>query len=422
MFRKEAIEAKKGTPMGAVIALRPVSTSMLVMLFSALAFFIILFFIFGSYTKRVRVFGQLIPATGLVKVYAPQIGTVVEKWAREGARVTKGSLLFEISSERYDKIGTGAQQNISYRVQERLASLESERLRSIEIHREELAALQDGIKNLIRTIERFEVQIALQKSRLELARDSVARYKHLNSESYVSRDQYQEKVGNLLDQQARQQDLMQQRADAIKDLAKLESDSRALPLKHAAALAQIDRESLATAQELQESEAKRNVSIVAPESGIVSSILAERGQHIDPNRPLMNITPDGAILVADIYIKSKDIGFTRVGDRALIRYAAYPYQKFGTQKARVASMSNVAIPATEISSISGAVPGFDQNGPQELYYRATLELDSQSIVAYGANEPLSSGMTFEVDILREKRAIYEWVLEPLYSLGGRVKE
>lgn len=408
--------------MGAVIALRPVSTSILVALFSALAICIILFFIFGSYTKRVKVFGQLIPASGLVKVYAPQVGTVVEKWAREGVRVTKGALLFTVSSERYDGEGTGAQQSISQQVRERLTSLNGERTRSLEIHKEELATLVDGIKSLMRTVERFDAQIALQNNRLALARDSTERYKRLHAENYVSKDQYQEKVASLLDQQSRQQDLMQQRADASKDLAKLESEQRALPFKHAAALAQIDREILATSQELQESEAKRNISIVAPEAGTVNAVLAERGQHIDPNRPLVSITADGATLVADIYIKSRDIGFTRVGDRALIRYAAYPYQKFGTQKARVASMSNVAIPATEIVPISGAVPGFDQNAPQDLYYRAILELDSQTILAYGLAEPLTSGMTLEVDILREKRAIYEWVLEPLYSLGGRVKE
>lgn len=421
MFRKEALIAKKGSPLGEIIALRPVSTSILVGIFSAFAICLILLVLFGSYTKRVKVYGQLIPAAGLVKIYAPQTGTVIEKRVDEGSRVNKGDLILAISSERYDDGGTGAQEKISHRVKGRLTLLESERIKLQELHKEELAALDTSISGLIRTIDRFDGQIALQRSRVELAQDSVARYRTLSKDNLVSKDQYQDRLANQFDQKARYQELTQLRADAAKDLAKQESDRRALPIKHAAALSQLDRDMLATSQELMESEAKRNLAIVAPESGIASGVITEVGQHVDPNRPLLNIIPDDAELIADIYIRSKDIGFTREGDRALIRYTAYPYQKFGTQGAKVKFVSAVASPASEIATISGAIPGLDQNAPQDLYYRAGLKLDSQTILAYGKNEKLVPGMTLEVDILRENRAIYEWILEPLYSLTGRMQ-
>ena len=31
-----------------------------------------------------------------------------------------------------------------------------------------------------------------------------------------------------------------------------------------------------------------------------------------------------------------------------------------------------------------------------------------------------SGMTVEADVLQERRRLYEWVLDPLFSLSGRV--
>src|SRR5690606_29314173 len=127
-------------------------------------------------------------------------------------------------------------------------------------------------------------------------------------------------------------------------------------------------------------------------------------------------------LIADIYIKNKDIGFTRIGDRARVRYAPYPYQKFGMHGAYVASISTVAIPAAEIMNISGVVPGLEHSSTHDLYYRASLRLDAQDILAYGTPQPLAPGMSLEVDILRETRAIYEWVLEPLYTITGKVSK
>jgi membrane fusion protein len=33
---------------------------------------------------------------------------------------------------------------------------------------------------------------------------------------------------------------------------------------------------------------------------------------------------------------------------------------------------------------------------------------------------LLAGMTVEADVLLERRRLYEWVLEPLYALAGRL--
>ena len=41
-------------------------------------------------------------------------------------------------------------------------------------------------------------------------------------------------------------------------------------------------------------------------------------------------------------------------------------------------------------------------------------------MAYGNAQPLQAGMVVEADVLQEKRKLYEWVLEPLYSLTGKL--
>lgn len=420
MFRKAALDATKTHPLGSVIALRPLSTSLLVGLFAVFGLCILLFFLFGSYTKRVTVYGQLIPASGLVKVYVPQSGIVVAKHAIEGALVQKGDHILTISSERYSQTGAATQETISNRMQRRLDLLQQEREQLSTIHQEESAKLANTIAALAQTLDRIDKQIWLQHKRVALADDSSRRYQILSSESYVSRDQLQEKQAILLEQRTRLADLAQQRAETAKELARHESEQRTLPLKQQTASAQIEREILAITQDLAESEAKRHLVIRAPETGQISNLLAEVGQHVEPGKALLSLIPQHAELVADIYIKNKDIGFTRVGDRARIRYASYPYQKFGMHGAEIISISSAAVPASEIVHISGAIPGLDQTTAQELYYRASLRLDAQHILAYGISQPLATGMALEVDILRETRAIYEWVLEPLYSITGKM--
>lgn len=420
MFRKAALDATKTHPLGSIIALRPLSTSVLVVLFALFGISLVIFFCFGSYTKRVKVYGQLIPASGLVKIHATQPGIVTVKHTTEGAFVTKGDHLFTISSERYGHAGAATQAAISNGMQQRLGLLRQEHAKLETIHLEESDSLARAITTLSQTLDHIDKQIWLQHKRVTLAEDSAHRYQILSAESYVSRDQLQDKQANHLEQRARLSNLTQQRSETAKELAKHESEQRTLPIKQQATAARIEREILAITQELTENEVKRHHVVVAPETGRISSVLAEVGQHADPNKALLSLIPQHTELIADIYIKNTDIGFTRVGDRALIRYAAYPYQKFGMHGAEILSISAVAVPASEIMSISGAIPGLSHNTAQDLYYRASLRLDAQHILAYGTQQPLVSGMALEVDILRETRAIYEWVLEPLYSITGKM--
>ena len=59
------------------------------------------------------------------------------------------------------------------------------------------------------------------------------------------------------------------------------------------------------------------------------------------------------------------------------------------------------------------------DGSREPLYRIKVELESQSIGAYGKPEPLRPGMQVEADILLDRRRLIEWIFEPILSLAGR---
>jgi membrane fusion protein len=54
-------------------------------------------------------------------------------------------------------------------------------------------------------------------------------------------------------------------------------------------------------------------------------------------------------------------------------------------------------------------------------YEVVVALHAQTVVAYGEQRQLRAGTEVEADVLLETRRLYEWVLEPLYSLTGKVR-
>jgi membrane fusion protein len=183
-------------------------------------------------------------------------------------------------------------------------------------------------------------------------------------------------------------------------------------------LALIERNIASAEQELTESEARRRLMITAPESGAATAVVAQVGQVADPSRPLASIMPSGAKLQAHLYVPSKAVGFVKPGDAVLLRYQAFPYQKFGNHRGIVATVFRTALFGNELTG-TGMPPSGGAGAANEPMYRVTVDLASQSVHAYGIQQPLQSGMLLEADLLQDKRRLYEWVLEPLYSLSGK---
>jgi membrane fusion protein len=123
--------------------------------------------------------------------------------------------------------------------------------------------------------------------------------------------------------------------------------------------------------------------------------------------------PEDAKLEAHLFAPSRSIGFVRSGQPVLLRYPAFPSQKFGSQHAHVVAVSRNALTAGDL----GFTP---PEGGREALYRIRASLDSQQILAYGKPEALQAGMLVEADILLDRRRLIEWIFDPLLSLTGRL--
>lgn len=104
-----------------------------------------------------------------------------------------------------------------------------------------------------------------------------------------------------------------------------------------------------------------------------------------------------------------------------LRYAAYPYQKFGLARGEVVEVSQTPIapqdlPAGQQQALLLAAQA------NEPLYRIAVNLARQSIEAQGMTQMLRPGMALEADVVQDKRAVWEWLFEPLISMGrGRIE-
>lgn len=418
LFRVDAVKAKRTQFLGEIVLIRPLSFAFVCAVCALMGCVVIGFFMFASYTKRSQVIGQLVPTSGQVKVYAPQPGILLEKFASEGQKVTRGEVLFSLSSERYGADGKPVQAGISAQLVARRDALQDEMAKVLLIQIGDRKNLTSKMLSLESELEVLSKQLMSQRKLVTLASNGADRYQGLMDKGYISMDQLQQRQSELLGQQQVLQRLAREQTSLLQQLNERRNELAGLESRQGNQLSEMRRQISGGIQDLAESEAKRILRVTAPESGIATAVFAEVGQAVDGSRQLMSIVPVGVPLQAELYAPSKAIGFISVNDSVRVRYQAYPYQKFGQYHGQVESISRTTLRASELAGITGSVPGLDDDGEQ--YYRLRVRLDDQHVRAYGHPQPLHSGMLLDADVLLDSRKLYEWVLEPLYSLTGKL--
>ena len=68
----------------------------------------------------------------------------------------------------------------------------------------------------------------------------------------------------------------------------------------------------------------------------------------------MTLLPDGASLLAELFVPSRAIGFVEPGQRVRLMVDAFPYQRFGTLGGRVETVSQAVLSPNEVIGKVGA--------------------------------------------------------------------
>lgn len=425
VFRQEALTYVRTKEYGSVILARSVSHQVLTGLFALIAIGVIAFFAAFSTTRKAQTSGVLLPTSGVIRVTLNQSGEIVERRAREGQAVKAGEVLFVVRSQRLSGNGraanktdggaTDTESTISALLKKRQDSFGTELRQSAAQVRQRVAALQSRLIDIEAEIKRSDAQIALQQQRVALSEQNLKRFRELQATDFISLAQLQDHQAELIDQQQRLADLQRMKSTSQRELSSTQAELNDATIAGQRELAGIQRNVSALEQDLAENETKHEFLVTAPQDGMLTAMTAELGQTVVAGQAVAAILPTGSTLQADIYAPSRSVGFVKPGMRVLLRYQAYPYQKFGQHLATVREVASTSLRPEELTLPSAANVA---NG--EPVYRIRLDLDKQQVLAYGKSLPLKSGMLVDASIMLEQRHLYEWVLEPLYSISGRM--
>jgi membrane fusion protein len=412
LFRQEAVSHKLTKQSGTVLNYsrwtRPVAAAS-----AALSAGLLVLIMFGHYTRAVAISGYLVPEGGILRVFAPQPGIIVEKRIMAGDRVVRGQTLFVLSSDREGREGGPLFALATETLHARRAKMADTIQKTRKIQFAELARIAAKRQETIQRRALLDEKIAILTDSISLRSTIFDRKKSLADRKLGTADQSEQVELSLLNERAQLSGLQLDRATLTQELSALESDQAIKPLQQRNEINALERELSSLDQQLAESETRSENVIVAPASGVLTVDLATLGQTVMPSQPLAVIHPDGAALQVHLFAPSRAVGFIKADDRVNLRYQAFPFQKFGQQDGRVRSIARTALSATELASLN--LPQQEQN---EALYRIVVEPRRQAIDVNGQPTPLQAGMAVDAYVLQETRAIYEWMLEPLLSVNS----
>lgn len=413
LFRKESIDYQSDTQYGDIVIPASFSISCCASVTILLLMLIVLFISIGTYTKKAHLQGIVMPSSGLIKITPQYTGYATVLMASEGQHVTVGTPLYRISGEHYNGQGTATLATLSLSFKTQYSMLLSQQELEQRDNIQQQQATRQRITSLQSQIKSAKQRLILAEHQAELSMSVMNRYQKLVTRHYVSDLEYQQKQIEVFSAKENAEDQRQLLLQLHGTLDTAEDD-----LQHFIALgksrkAEMDRQLQGIRQQQVELAGQESFTLTSPVSGTVAAVLVRPGQSVRALEPVMTLVPDNARLQIELYAISRNAGFIRRGQRVTLRFAAFPYQKFGVQYGTISEISRTTLTPSDLFSVSPVI--WKEN---EGHYRVIVEPEHTSILAYGKNEPLRPGMTLEGDVSLDTRHLWEWLTEPLWSLKG----
>jgi membrane fusion protein len=411
LFRSPAIAARRAPLLGE--ALLPMSlpqwcaAGFAIVVAGALAALIA----FGELPRRATARGWLVPGRGTITVIAPHTATAVAVHVAEGDQVAAGAALVQLGA----LASTASSQDLAASDRARLVAL-----------REQLVVRERATTHAARAaLERIAEREAAARGALVRLEDhrQLARQRAALAEARAADAARLAAVGALARAQAAQlleaalalrAELLEVEGEAAREtaaLAELVVERRAARAAAAQRRAELEAESLRLAQEASELAARREAVVRAPIAGTATAIAVREGQAIDGGQRLLTLLPTGALLEARVLVATRDAGRLALGAEVTLRLDAFPHQRFGVLRGRVVELARSTVLPHD-PDLAIAI-----DGPA---YPVRVALAAQEIGAYGVRWPLRAGLTLDADLIVERTALWQRLLEPLRAAGRGV--
>jgi hemolysin D len=152
------------------------------------------------------------------------------------------------------------------------------------------------------------------------------------------------------------------------------------------------------------------VLMTAPEDGVVLDIAKRSvGSVLREAEPLITLVPTRSPLIAEIMIRSGDVGYTKVGDEVEIKVDAFPYQRHGMLTGWLRSIGEDSETA---GGTAGAIPVAAQ-GAQSVFHRSLVVLTSTRLRKLPEGTRLIPGMTLTAEVKVGARSVISYLISPI---------
>ena len=381
--------------------------------------------------------GKLIPESYVKIVQPSESGIVKDILVREGQSVKAGQVLMRMDTliseadtksidadyqrkrlalrriqaelsgapfktEASDPTGLAQEINAQYRANRTSfeAALAEERSR-LSKAKQELAAAQQIKQKLEETLPHYRDQ---DKAYEKLVKDGYAG-------SLMGSDKKRERVEKEQELQTQAFVIESARASMLqseKKLAQIDSDyRRQLHAERNDIQGQFDK----LAQEVTKQAHKQDLlELKAPQAGVVKDLATHTtGTVVQPGTVLLTLVPQDEILRAEVWVSNEDIGFVRQGQSVKLKFAAFPFQKYGMVEGTV---EHVSADAADNNTGNGNTQT-DSAKKNQLLYKALVALKQMSLEMDEKRFTLSAGMQTNAEIKLGDRTVMEYLLSPV---------
>lgn len=425
LFRQEAVEHRHAKWAGKALLIAGLPAWFFAVLSLFFMIILILFLIYGDYTRRINIYGEITTFPRSVNVFSAQQGFISERFVDVGDVVMKGQRLYLLDVSRVTETGKVS-------VNTRLA-LENQLLHVDSIILKLKNNKSMTLANLRKQKKQYETALLQSKKMLDNARVGVAfaqenmrSYKEYQKRGLITKDQLSGQTYSFYQQQSLFQNLHSQHIQESLQVTNLESDivTRAADFDNQISQYQFQRNDLQ--RQLAEADASGVLIVNAPTDGRIESLSVTLGQMVNSGDSLAQIIPrNDATFQLVLWLPNSSVPYVSVGDAINIRYDAFPYEKFGQFPGRIESIAYVPASTQEMSTYNSS-PVHQPVVQAASYYKATVALE-RTHLSYQAKElKLTNGMRAQSTLFLEKRPLYQWMFSPFYdmkkSLVGPINE
>ena len=436
LFRPEALAAQSSQFLGGIRIATPPSLVAVALMAVALVSALVAFATFGQATRKAQVAGLLLPPGGVLQLGSPQAARLQAVRVSEGQTVAPGQVLAVLHLGGHSDKGDTALL-LGQNLQARLDALQAEGRSTAAQAQQREHALRDRLRSLQRDGIQAQGELDAAHQRVAMAQASLARDQGLSQQGFLSAAQVQTRQEDLLDLQGRARTAQRNLEALNREAQSVQAEIETTRLQAHTQQAQIARAQAALAQESTELDARHLLYLVAPGPATVGTVAAHPGQSLQAGQTVLSLLPAAVQpepadaqaspggqsqplqpLQAQLYAPSRTAGFVEPGQAVWLRLHAFPYQKFGMVPGRVTEVSRTPVLPQDLpSGMAASLMSAAQS--QEPLYRITVALQRSSLQAFGKAQPLKAGMSLEADVIQDRRAIWEWALEPLLAAKER---